>query len=678
MIIKHFPKIKTIGDRLLTHLFDDEVEISEKADGCFEYNAKIVLADGSKKKIGRIVNQKLDLEVLSFDEKTNNIEIKKIVGWHKSGKSDEWLKIKIESYHGQKYHLNCTPEHRIFIEDVGWIKAKDLKIGDCVMHREMFPSPIIQQILLGCMLGDGGAINHRFYYAHSLKQEILVDFIIKILGSDISKKEYYVTGYGSDAVRIRTKQSPVFYKIEELCKKDNKKRVNENWLKKLTPISLAFWYMDDGSLSHNDFQRDRALFHTEGFCLEEQELLQKILYDKFNLKSSILRYRKYYYLALDTNSSEQLFGLIHPYILEDLQYKLPKLYQSEYCYWNYYYDYNKPKLVSRCITDIKKYIPSNPTKYDLEIEDNHNYFVNNILVHNSQFRIYLNTDGLFEVGSKNQEGLELFKSRIEMTKSNNKHDMFDLAVEKAEELKPSLSVWLGTNFGMMDITLYIEYLRNLKHNALRYERLPKNNFYLFGVTATLNNGNILNYNTTELIELANYLHIEPLNILYEGKISNQYDLKEMLERESILGGTKVEGIVIKNYSKTYPADLLSTERYVGFPLAGKLVRDEFKEVQRDEWHKQKKANSIDEIAETYLTKQRFLKSIQHLQEENRLTWEKKDLAILIPAVLNDLLEEEGERINKIVLDKFHEEFRRRISNYVVKQYTEYLLAKQFK
>ena len=293
----------------------------------------------------------------------------------------------------------------------------------------------------------------------------------------------------------------------------------------------------------------------------------------------------------------------------------------------------------------------------------------------SQFRIYLDSDGLFEVGSKNQEGLELFTSRIEMTKSNGKHDMFDLAVEQAEKLKLKLEIYLD-GIGAENITLYTEYLRSKKHNALCYERVPLNNLYLFG-TIYLRDDKIHNMRTSDLITLANELNLESPNILYEGKISNQEDLKEMLEGESILGGTKIEGIVIKNYSKTYPVDLLSTERYVGFPLAGKLVRDEFKEVQGGEWNKQKKASSIDGIAETYLTEARFLKSIQHLKEEEKLTFEKKDLAILIPEVLKDLLGEEGEQINRIILNKFHEEFRRRISNYVVKQYTEFLLNKQF-
>lgn len=297
----------------------------------------------------------------------------------------------------------------------------------------------------------------------------------------------------------------------------------------------------------------------------------------------------------------------------------------------------------------------------------------------SQFRIYLNSEGTFEVGSKNQIGLELFKSRIEMTKLNHKHDMFDLAVEQVEILKAELNDILCDR-GWKEIALYTEYLRTKKHNALDYGRIPKNHLYLFGGTFIADdygNNETQNLLPPELIRIANLLDIEPLSILYVGKINNQGNLKELIEMGSVLGKTKVEGIVIKNYSKTYLADLLSTEKYVGFPLAGKLVRDEYKEVQRDEWTKQKKASSIDGIAETYLTNARFMKSIQHLQEENLLTLEKKDLAILIPEVLKDLLEEEGEQINKIILSKFHEEFRRRISNYVVTQYSEYLLNHQF-
>jgi len=35
--------------------------------GCFDYDTKIVLADGTTEKIGKIVNEKMDIEVLSYD-----------------------------------------------------------------------------------------------------------------------------------------------------------------------------------------------------------------------------------------------------------------------------------------------------------------------------------------------------------------------------------------------------------------------------------------------------------------------------------------------------------------------------------------------------------------------------------------------------------------------------------
>ena len=41
--------------------------------GCFHYDARVVLADGSSEKIGKIVNQRLPVEVMSMDPKTGKI-----------------------------------------------------------------------------------------------------------------------------------------------------------------------------------------------------------------------------------------------------------------------------------------------------------------------------------------------------------------------------------------------------------------------------------------------------------------------------------------------------------------------------------------------------------------------------------------------------------------------------
>src|SRR5690349_11020618 len=49
--------------------------------GCFAYGTRVQLADGTQEKIGKIVNQKLDVEVMSYDPEVGKIVPKRIVNW---------------------------------------------------------------------------------------------------------------------------------------------------------------------------------------------------------------------------------------------------------------------------------------------------------------------------------------------------------------------------------------------------------------------------------------------------------------------------------------------------------------------------------------------------------------------------------------------------------------------
>ncbi|NJL70137.1 MAG: hypothetical protein HC888_00385 [Candidatus Competibacteraceae bacterium] len=57
--------------------------------GCASYSTKILLADGSWRKIGPIVENKEEVEVLSYDPKTGKVVPKKVIGWHNNGSLDE-------------------------------------------------------------------------------------------------------------------------------------------------------------------------------------------------------------------------------------------------------------------------------------------------------------------------------------------------------------------------------------------------------------------------------------------------------------------------------------------------------------------------------------------------------------------------------------------------------------
>lgn len=98
---------------------------------------------------------------------------------------------------------------------------------------------------------------------------------------------------------------------------NNKKKVIpmaiEPWV---SPLLLAVWYMDDGSLS----RRRYPLLMTECYTLDDLKIIQKILAQRYNLKLSITPKRR---LRVSPHSRDKFFSLVRPHIHESLTYKLP-------------------------------------------------------------------------------------------------------------------------------------------------------------------------------------------------------------------------------------------------------------------------------------------------------------------------------------------------------------------
>lgn len=98
---------------------------------------------------------------------------------------------------------------------------------------------------------------------------------------------------------------------------NNKKIIPIEFLKsKFTKESLAYWYMDDGSL---DKSSNSYIINTQSFSRDDLQNLINFLQENFNLKFTIKK-DKTLYLKHCCNS---LFkNLISPYITQDMQYKL--------------------------------------------------------------------------------------------------------------------------------------------------------------------------------------------------------------------------------------------------------------------------------------------------------------------------------------------------------------------
>lgn len=88
-----------------------------------------------------------------------------------------------------------------------------------------------------------------------------------------------------------------------------------------------------------------------------------------------------------------------------------------------------------------------------------------------------------------------------------------------------------------------EFLAKPHHNVLAYSRTPKMNVILFDV----NIGNEVYLSYEEKKAEADRLGLECVPMFFRGIVAGPEEFKELLNTESILGGTTIEGIVVKNY-----------------------------------------------------------------------------------------------------------------------------------
>lgn len=190
-----------------------------------------------------------------------------------------------------------------------------------------------------------------------------------------------------------------------------------------------------------------------------------------------------------------------------------------------------------------------------------------------------------------------------------------------------------------NVVFYAEYLRRPKHNAIQYDRIPKNNLALFGVHE-------LGYDIFLLPELTAYdeiLEIDIAPILHEGHINSIEDIKSMLDRESYLGGAKIEGVVVKNYHRQW----ILGDRPMPL-MAGKLVSEEFKEVNKHVWDEQKSKNKIERFMDSFRTEARWNKAVQHARDYGMLSDDPKDIGTLIRLVHEDIAIEEEQEIKNFL------------------------------
>lgn len=544
MGMKEYHKIETVFNRnidgtkkliegdfrseTLEYLKDCTFVWTEKVDGCVSSDTKLCLADGGYITISEVVDKKLEVEILGYRD--GDIVRSRVVGWHKNGITNEWYQIRISrrglGTKGNYYKIiRCTGNHK-FYSNGEYIRADELKVGmDLTFMRETRELTYTQrQILTGLIIGDGSRCDKEgrsVEFSHKLEHEGYVNWLLDSLGCIAGNMQKHRTsGYGTEIVPARTISC---YQIKEFLDqfyKDGKKIIPKSV--RLSPISLAIIYMDDGSLAHSDGQIDRCAISLNDYDEESVDNLIEALDVQFGLHA-VKFFSKGWNIRFNIDNAGALQTLIAPYICKCMQYKLTEQYrmdnvnpipQSEIETVN--------NLVTAEIIDIiKEDTPK--MRYDITTET-HNYFANNILVHNCNIRV--NWDG-----HKVTLGGRTDKAQIPVDLVNFLTEKF--CTNEAEEL-------FEQKFGETEVTLYGEgYGRKIQGVGSLY--IPDGvSFIMFDVMI---GGVWLKREDVEYI--ATCFGVDVVPIVGEGTIAEAVEYVKTHEKSVISEKAPMEGIVCR-------------------------------------------------------------------------------------------------------------------------------------
>ena len=222
--------------------------------GCMSYATRVTLADGTQEKIGKIVNQRLDVEVLSYDPDSGEIVPRRIVNWFNNGPAERFLQFTVAKSGGNGRAQFAATENHLIQTPGGYRPAGELMVGDRVITAEpKLLSSQQLQLILGSLMGDGSLSPNlrqrsgtRFRMGHGAKQAAYLDWKVSLLGNIACSRTTNAKG----AVFADFTPLPELAEIHDAVYfGDGKKHLSWDYLKALTPLALAVWYADDGSFA---------------------------------------------------------------------------------------------------------------------------------------------------------------------------------------------------------------------------------------------------------------------------------------------------------------------------------------------------------------------------------------------------------------------------------------------
>lgn len=368
--------------------------------GCLHGDTLVNFVNGKSIPIGKVVDEKIEGEVWSWNEELQKFEAKPILDWHDNGtveNHEDFIHIQTESIDGKgRFGLTVTPDHEILVAGQGtniWKKAKDIDMNDRLVSKYLSTiSGSYSSFLYGMLVGDSHiSIRDKNTASLRLQDNENPDYLnwkLDKLSPFLNFTERCISrGYRYD--------SDYSYELAKI-KRQLGDRDPSYILPYINELSFAIWMMDDGNLDMNNghyryrlsIKRFKDTSRESGLRSEMRVLMN--VAERFNgLGYKCEPYFEDGSIWFATEATDLIAEDICRYVPESMQYKLPPQYRGKYIEFtldneSYYTDdYVEIKEI-RYASDRQM---RNKRKFDISVGDNHNYTVggyrNGIVVHNS-------------------------------------------------------------------------------------------------------------------------------------------------------------------------------------------------------------------------------------------------------------------------------------------------------
>ncbi|OGG67033.1 hypothetical protein A2Z56_00200 [Candidatus Kaiserbacteria bacterium RIFCSPHIGHO2_12_45_16] len=179
-----------------------------------------------------------------------------------------------------------------------------------------------KSVIIGTILGDGyirivsGRQNAFLEINHSVSQTEYVLWKYNVLKGIRAGAPKVRNGNGKrKAIRFYTRQSSELAELKSIFYIDNVKVIPHDL--QLDSVSLAVWFMDDGSRC----RESDVYLNTQQFDIESQLILIRAL-KKLGLDATLNKDKQYFRIRFLKKSIPKLFELIESTIIPSMKYKI--------------------------------------------------------------------------------------------------------------------------------------------------------------------------------------------------------------------------------------------------------------------------------------------------------------------------------------------------------------------